>query len=159
VTTQQEPILAMTASQWRAWFVASFNNLMEPHVKELQETLDELCAGIRHSFEVHEADIQAIGETLSGGEKDADGINILRPLPGRQHEQKIFELLEIVQLLAVDNAFVSGRIDQMTRDFKVITHKQASRTIERTIATKTEEQSSRVSQTTLSILDEVLHGQ
>jgi hypothetical protein len=78
-----------------------------------------------------------------------------------RHAQKIFELLEIVQVLAVGNEFLRGRIDQITREFKHqngVEHKQAGRTIERTIATTTEEEhTSRVSQT-LSIIDEVLHG-
>jgi hypothetical protein len=78
-----------------------------------------------------------------------------------QQAQKIFELLEIMQVLAVGNAFLCGRIDQISREFKHqngIEHKQAPKTIERTIAATTEEErTSRVSKT-LSIIDEVLHG-
>jgi hypothetical protein len=77
-----------------------------------------------------------------------------------QHTQKIFEILEIVQTLAVGNAFLLGRIDQLTREFKRqngIEHKQVSRT-ERTIATTTEQHTSRVSKT-LAIIDEVLSGE
>jgi hypothetical protein len=78
-----------------------------------------------------------------------------------QHTQKIFELLEIVQTLAVGNAFLSGRIDQLTREFERqngIEHKEV-RTVQRTIAATTteEEHTSRVSKT-LEIVDEVLHG-
>jgi hypothetical protein len=76
-----------------------------------------------------------------------------------RHTQKIFELLEIMMVLAVGNDFLGGRIDQIQREFKHqngIEHKQAPRTIERTIATTTEEQhTSRVSKT-LSIIDEIL---
>jgi len=76
------------------------------------------------------------------------------------HAKKILELLEIMQVLATDNTFLCGRIDQLTREFKHqngIEHKEV-RTIERTIATTTqEERTSRVSKT-LSIIDEVLNG-
>jgi hypothetical protein len=67
----------------------------------------------------------------------------------------------VVQVLAVGNDFLRGRIDQITREFKHQNRiEPTSRTIERTIATRTEqERISRVSQTTLSIIDEVLNGE
>lgn len=74
-----------------------------------------------------------------------------------QHAKKILELLEIMMVLAVGNAFLCGRIDQLTREFKHqngIEHKQVSRT-EQTIATTTEQHSSRV-QRVVRTIDEIL---
>jgi hypothetical protein len=75
-----------------------------------------------------------------------------------QTTQKVFEILEIVQVLAAGNDFLRGRIDQITREFKHqngIEHKQVSRT-EQTIATTHEERTStRVSQVVKTI-DEIL---
>jgi hypothetical protein len=76
-----------------------------------------------------------------------------------RHAQKIVELLEIMQVLAVGNAFLGGRIAPTTRELKYqngIEHKQAPKTIARTIATTTTEESTLSK--TLSIVDEVLHG-
>jgi hypothetical protein len=76
-----------------------------------------------------------------------------------RHTQKIFEILEIVQVLATGNDFLRGRIDQIAREFKHqngIEHKEVSRTVQK-IATTEEERTSKVSQT-LSIIEEVLHG-
>jgi hypothetical protein len=63
-----------------------------------------------------------------------------------------------VQVLAVDNPFLSGRIHQITQDFKGLTRKQAPTTIERTIATTTEEERTSRVQQVVSVIDEVLHG-
>jgi hypothetical protein len=71
-----------------------------------------------------------------------------------QQANKIFELLEIVQVLATGNDFLRGRIDQITREFKHqngIEHKVTSRM---TIATE-EEHTSRVSKT-VAIIDGIL---
>ena len=74
-----------------------------------------------------------------------------------QTTQKVFEILEIVQVLATGNDFLRGRIDQITREFKHqngIEHKQVSRT-EQTIATTEERTSTRVQQVVKTI-DEIL---
>jgi hypothetical protein len=73
-----------------------------------------------------------------------------------RHAQKIFEVLEIMQVLAVGNDFLRGRIDQLTREFKHqngIEHK-AIRTIERTTKTE-EEHTSKVSQV-VSVIESIL---
>jgi hypothetical protein len=75
-----------------------------------------------------------------------------------QTTQKIFEILEIVQTLAVGNDFLSGRIDQISREFKHqngIEHKEV-RTIERTIATTHEERTSTRVQQVVRTIDEIL---
>jgi hypothetical protein len=75
-----------------------------------------------------------------------------------QHAKKILELLEIMQVLATDNAFLCGRIDQITREFKHqngIEHKQVSRT-EQTIATTHEERTSTRVQQVVRTIDEIL---
>jgi hypothetical protein len=139
VTQQQQD---KTTAEWNSWFTASFDAHMAQHTAAIEKALEE--------------NFHTVGESFDNVGKDlVDAFDEIDTLAG-QHDKKIFELLEIVQVLAVDNDFLRGRIDQITREFKGLTRKQASKTIERTIAT-TEEQSSRVSKT-LSIIDEVLHG-
>jgi hypothetical protein len=75
-----------------------------------------------------------------------------------QTTQKVFEILEIVQVLAVGNDFLRGRIDQITREFRHqnnIEHKQVSRT-EQTIATTHEERTSTRVQQVVRTIDEIL---
>jgi hypothetical protein len=96
--------------------------------------------------------IDCVAEELNGL---ADEIGVVTG----QQANKIIEVLEIMQVLAIGNDFLRGRIDQVTREFKGqngIEHKAISRTIERTIATRTEEErTSTVSQVVESI-EEIL---
>jgi hypothetical protein len=144
---QQEPNILQPSVQaaWDLWCDARIKDKVQPVVDEIAKQMDEIVNDTVN--ELNDV-VKEIGK------------NVVEPATVRfgQHAQKISELLEIVQVLATDNAFLSGRIDQIQREFKGITRELAPKTIERTIATTTEQQSSRVSQTTLSIIDEVLNG-
>jgi hypothetical protein len=126
---------------WNEWFTASFDRHWKPIKSKLEETLNEV-----------------LEEAFGNAGKD---LEVLDTVAGR-HAQKIYELLEIVQVLAVGNDFLRGRVDQVTREFERqngIEHKQASRTVQqKTIATTTEEQRSSTISQTLSIIDEVLNA-
>lgn len=114
---QQEPILAMTAANWNDWFVRSFDNCMNPHMKAINREFGDIA--------------KAINENVDDTNAALD--NIVEGEVGRAvslHHKKISELLEIVQVLAVGNDFLCGRIDQIQREFKGFKRKQAPKTIE-----------------------------
>lgn len=86
----------MTAEQdkhtqeMNAWFEQSFNTHMSRHV----ETINEHLRSIEDSFDDTAAEVGAIAD---------------------QQDKRILELLEIVKELAVGNAVVSRKIDQIVR--------------------------------------------
>jgi hypothetical protein len=129
--THHEPSKALTVTQQP--------NTLPP---EVQQAWDAWCDARIDSF------IDPVLEGL------ADEVGTV----AGQTTQKIFEILEIVQVLATGNDFLRGRIDQITREFKHqngIEHKQVSRT-ERTIATTHEERTSTRVQQVVRTIDEIL---
>jgi len=71
VQQQQEPILAMTGSQWNAWFEASFKNFMESHIK-----------AVKKAFRQIEHNMRVIDKAIGGKtETDADGKGKVTTLP------------------------------------------------------------------------------
>jgi hypothetical protein len=150
---QPEPNIAdlhpAVQKRWDDWFSTNFFQ----HWRAMKPKIEKKLSKSFHN----------INENFRGVEKEFDGVYGEIDEVAGQHDKKIYQLLEIVQVLSVDNAFLSGRIDQIQREFKGLTRTQAvtparkqAKTIERTIATTTEEER-RVSKT-LSIIDEVLHG-
>ena len=63
----------MTASQWNAWFEASFNNFINSFKEKLDKALEESFDNVGGSFKAQGDDIQAIAEAI-GAKKGADGI-------------------------------------------------------------------------------------
>jgi hypothetical protein len=128
--------MTATPFNWNAWFKASFDNCMKPHVEAVQQAVDDISKAINENVD----DTNAALDDIVQGEF------------GRRvvlHDKKISELLEIMQAMIAGSeylrgSYVGGRLDQVAKDFK------------KTIATTTEEErTSRVSKT-LSIIDEVL---
>jgi polyribonucleotide nucleotidyltransferase len=71
-----------------------------------------------------------------------------------QSNRKIYELLEIVKELAVGNDFLSGRIDQIIKDFRAqhgIGHKETTVT-----TTKIEEERTSKVSKVVSVIDSIL---
>jgi hypothetical protein len=100
-----------------AWFTASFDALMSPHIKAINTEFGDIAKAINENVD----DTNAALDNIVEGE--------VGKAVSMQHK-KISELLEIVQVLAVGNDFLCGRIDQIQREFKGLKREQAPKTIE-----------------------------
>jgi hypothetical protein len=136
MTTQQllPTVPDKHTQEMNAWFEASFNNCMSRHIRDSNEALDNLG--------------DEFGKTLD------DLVLELREAFG-QERRKMLELLEVCQLLAGDNRYVSGRLDQISRSLK---GQQRGITQQKSTETTTvieEQRTSRVSKT-LNIIGDIL---
>jgi hypothetical protein len=132
-------VLDQHTMEMNAWFEASFNAFMSQHTARIDNVLET----IGESFRTIEKQFEEIGEAF-GDVGVSDG----------QQDKNIFELLEIVKVLADGNDFLSGRIDQISRDFRA----QHGITQQKTVETRTtieQQRTSRVSQVVRTI-DEIL---
>jgi hypothetical protein len=113
-------------------------NILPPSV---QEAWDRWC-------------IAMIDNRMHRVHEDIDGLADEAGMMAGQHAQKIFEILEIMQVLAAGNEYLRGRLDQISKEFKAqhgIEHKET------TVATTMieEERTSKVSKV-VSVIDSIL---
>src|SRR6266436_5730118 len=94
VTTTAVPVDEFTA-RWNKWFAASFEALMAPHVASINAVLEDAAGAVTDLVEWN-SDLQREARVLF-----------------REDRQKICELVEICQLLAADDPFISGRLAQI----------------------------------------------
>jgi hypothetical protein len=119
-----------------AWFIACFDNRMVEHTARI----DDIVETLGESFPTIEKQFEEIGEVCG------------------QYDNKILELLDIVKQLAVGKDFLSGRIDQITRDYRAQLGITQQKSVE-TVATIEEERTTRTSskvQQVVRTIDEIL---
>lgn len=135
----QQPTAAFTA-KWNEWFEASFKAHMSRHIAAINKQFSNVEDGL---------------ECLAGGDtgKELDDLVLeLRELFG-QERRTMSELIEVCQLLAGGDRYVSGRLDQISRDFKAQRGIKQQKSVETTVI---EEQRTSKVQQVVNVIDTIL---
>ena len=143
-TQQHQPtVLDKHTQEMNTWFEASFDNCMSRHIRDTNEALDNLGGEIAK-------DLDDLGDEFAKALEDL--VLELREVFG-QERRKMLELVEVCRLLAGDNRYATGRIDQIGWDFKAQRGIMQQQSVE-TVVTE-EQRTSRVSKT-VGIIDQIL---